>query len=298
MTLGRLILTKNSSKLFVDGRYLIKCRHAGSIPVGERGKEASFLKDCRVLGFDQDTTTYTQYAVWKKDYKMVPLILGSLRLVKDEYEIACLRESANLLRKGFSYVKRILKPGMTEKQVAKQFEIYCLKHGAEGFSFPTMVGFGAGSAEIHHSTGEARLKKNDWVLFDAGVIYKGYCSDRTRTFEVGKAPKKMHEIKKIVVDAYHAGIKASIVGNTPADVNHAVDGVIGKYMKCYTHTVGHGVGLEVHEAISLRREAPHKDIIFQPGMVFTIEPGIYIEGLGGVRHEDMVLVTDDGFEIL
>ncbi len=219
--------------------------------------------------------------------------IATKRAIKTEEEIQKLAAAQTVAQKALGKVVPIIKPGITEREVAANLVYEMQMLGAEDASFETIVAFGEGSAVPHHRTGKRKLEKNDIVLIDMGAKLEGYCSDMTRTFCVGTPKDELMNIHKIVLEAQEyalANIKAGITGHE-AD-SYAREFIISHgYGKEFGHSLGHGVGLEIHEFPRLKQGS---DIVLEPNMVVTIEPGIYVEGLGGVRIEDFVVVKENG----
>jgi len=219
------------------------------------------------------------------------------RMVKDEDELASIRAAVNLGATLFDRATEVLRPGVTETEVAAEMEYAARAAGVEAMSFPTIIASGERSALPHgRATGKAIAE--GYVVCDFGVILAGYCSDETRTVWVGvQAPKDAREAYEAVKEAQLAGISAVKPGVCAAEVDEAARKILRRagLGHQFTHSTGHGVGLEIHE--SPRIAASQKEIL-EPGMVITIEPGVYFPGKWGIRIEDMVAVTDNGCEVL
>jgi Xaa-Pro aminopeptidase len=190
-----------------------------------------------------------------------------------------------------------IRPGVAEVEVAGAMEYAARQSGADGMAFPTILASGIRSAIIHGRASQARIPARGFVVCDFGVILAGYCSDRTRTFHVGKPTADARYLYDAVLEAQQAAIKSVRPGATAAEVDAAARNVLKrqKLDRYFTHSTGHGLGLEIHEAPRL---ALGQDQELEPGMVITIEPGAYIPGKWGVRIEDVVLVTSTGCEVL
>lgn len=219
--------------------------------------------------------------------------IAAKRAIKTEEEIQKIAAAQFAAQKALSKVIPLIKPGITEKEVAANLVYEMQMLGAEGASFETIVAFADGSAVPHHKTSKRKLEKNDIVLIDMGARLDGYCSDMTRTFCVGTPKEELIKIHKIVLEAQEyalANIKAGITG-------HEADSYAREYItshgygKQFGHSLGHGVGLEIHEFPRLKQMS---DVVLEPNMIVTIEPGIYVDGLGGVRIEDLAIVKEDG----
>lgn len=224
-------------------------------------------------------------------------LVEELRRSKSPEELSILKQAVTLADEAFAWVLPRLAPGMSERQVALELEVKMREMGAEGVSFPPIVGSGPNSAHIHHSASGRVLEKGDLVLLDFGCRYEGYCSDLTRTLVLGKATDRQREIYEIVLEAQTAGTGACTAGARAKAVDAQARGIIERagFGERFGHGLGHGVGLDVHEDPRLRRSS---DDVLKEGDVVTVEPGVYLDGFGGVRIEDCVMVTENGREIL
>jgi len=234
-------------------------------------------------------------------------LVERLRLVKDAHEIEMLRKGGSLLSLVACEVIRDAKAGLTEQEVAAKIDWRIKSAGFERCSFETIVASGPNAALPHAHAGDRVLAVGDVVVLDFGGVYGGYCVDLTRTVAVGRPDAEMERVYAAVLEAQNAAIAASRPGVRAGDVDAAARETLGRYdlAKAFGHSTGHGLGVEIHEAprVGPRRaatpDAPAPaDELIEPGMVFTIEPGAYIPGWGGVRIEDDVLITADGVELL
>jgi Xaa-Pro aminopeptidase len=224
-------------------------------------------------------------------------MINSIRLTKTEEEIENIKQASKIVDKVIGVISKSIKAGMTEREVAALMEYEMRKQGSEGPSFETIVGSGPNSALPHYSAGERELKEGEFVVLDFGATYMGYCSDTTRTLCIGDPTPKMVEVYNIVKEAQEIGVKSVKPGIKAMEVDKAVRDYITQkgYGEYFTHRTGHGLGLQVHEEPYISSAS---NTILHPGMVFSIEPGIYIEGEFGVRIEDIVVVTETGCERL
>jgi len=254
------------------------------------------------LGFESSDLSYASYERIKSGVKGAEAVsvhgmIEAIRQVKDEAEIGLIRDSVNILENAVTYFRSILKPGLSENDLAARTEYFIRAASGEWASFELIVASGANSAFPHARPGDRLIRPNDMVLLDLGVSYEGYKSDLTRVFFLGKIDSEHKRIYSIVKEAQRRSIKAIKPGARISDIDKIARGFInGKGLgKRFGHALGHGIGLEVHESpsISSRNHAALKT-----GMVFTVEPAVYIPGWGGVRIEDMVLVTRKGCEVL
>ena len=229
--------------------------------------------------------------------KDAPLMVEPFRLVKDADELACIRQAVNLGARLFDRATQVLRLGVTEVEVAAEMELVARRSGADGMSFDTIIASGPRSALPHGRASIQPIPSGGFVVCDFGVILAGYCSDQTRTVWVGPVSDEARRIYDAVRQAQQAAVEAVRPGIAAGEVDAAARDVLrkAKLAQNFTHSTGHGVGLEIHEGP--RVAAGQKDIL-QPGMVVTIEPGVYFPGKWGVRIEDMVVVTSTGCELL
>ncbi len=222
---------------------------------------------------------------------------SAMRVIKDAAEMEILREAAALADYAIEVAAKTIKEGITEIEVMTEIELALKKRGVTHMSFDTTVLTGDHAASPHGKTGDRKLQKGDLVLFDLGVVHRGYCSDITRTLALGEPGEEQKKVYEIVLRAELAALQAVKPGVTAAQLDSISRGVIEEagYGEYFTHRLGHGLGISVHEFPSLHGS---NDMKMEEGMVFTIEPGIYVPGTVGVRIEDDLAVTADGVEIL
>ncbi|PBB04804.1 MULTISPECIES: M24 family metallopeptidase [Salimicrobium] len=224
-------------------------------------------------------------------------LLDRQRLIKDEEEINIMRKAASLADEGVEAGIAALEEGVSEMEVLARIEFEMKKRGVREMSFSTMVLFGEKAGHPHGNPGDRTLRKGDLVLFDLGVVWEGYTSDITRTVAFGEVDEKQREIYETVKRAEQASLDISRPGTKIGDLDQVARNVIEKagYGDYFPHRIGHGLGINVHEFPSMSHL--NEDVL-KPGMTYTIEPGIYDPETGGVRIEDDVLVTEEGYEIL
>ena len=309
LSLGKLWITPEKACLFVDGRYIQSCKENSPVPavlVTDKAIQAFIQKEkIKTVAFDSQATSFDRYQVLKKSlpkitWHPIPKILKEIRAIKDAKEIAAMKKSAKCLWKGFEHIKSILKVGITEVEVAREFEIFCLRHGAKGLAFDAIIAFGANSAKPHYRAGEVKLKKDMLVLVDIGVDVDDYHSDMTRIIFFGDVDPRLKKIYKVVRDAQRAAFEACRSGVTAGELELVALSVIreANMEHLCLHRLGHGIGLDTHEFPSLTAVGDDKNAILKPGMAVTLEPGLYIPGVGGVRYEDTVIVTAKGADNL
>jgi Xaa-Pro aminopeptidase len=218
-------------------------------------------------------------------------------MIKSETEIATIRESVRINSEAYERVLKRVRPGVRELDIAAEIEYQMKMLGAEKPSFDTIVAAGKRSALPHAHPGEYRLGANELLLIDMGASLHGYSSDMTRVAHLGRVPGRVQEMYRAVLEAQLAGIDAVRPGTTAGRVDAVTRNVLKRHKldKAFVHSTGHGLGLEIHEMPRLGKKDPTP---LQAGMAVTIEPGVYVEGVGGIRIEDTVLVTQTGCEIL
>ena len=310
-----LITKKGSAILITDSRYTeaagkecyggFKVLQFGAgVSVSELLKKYIKDEEIHTLGFENKSISFSMYSVFvnnlcDSDTKMTEIndMLLVPRQIKTPEEIELLREAEHIGDMAFDDILGILKPGMTELEVAAELEYSMKKHGAEGFSFDTIAASGVNSSMPHAIPSEKKLEMGEFLTMDFGCVYKGYCSDMTRTVCIGKADDDMRKIYNIVLSAQLRVLDELRPGMMCKDVDKIARDYIAAqgYGDYFGHGLGHGVGLYIHESPAFNTRDTS---IVKPGMIETDEPGIYLPGRFGVRIEDMILITDDGCESL
>jgi Xaa-Pro dipeptidase len=298
------------SVFFTDGRYDEQSRHevADLIRVASMESPTSAILEqvrrlgIERLGFERHAVTVAQLERWQDALEGVRLTgigeeVERLRWAKDAEELASLRSAQDATDGAFEDILDVLVAGITERQAAAQLELALARHGADATSFDVIVAFGEHAAEPHHRPCHRALAEGDVIKMDFGALVDGYHTDMTRTVAFGEPVAELRKVHDVVAAAQQAGIDALRAGVLAAEVDLAARSVIvdAGYGPRFTHGLGHGVGLEIHEGPSLRRDG---EDVLPAGAVVTIEPGVYLPGLGGVRIEDAVEVTDDGSSVL
>lgn len=311
-----LYLSSKRQVILTDSRYTLQAEEEGKdcevrTIKGERVygvllKELLEEDKVKRLGFEDGVMTWQlvkklQEAAGDKwgEERWVPLgeELSLLRAVKDEGEIEKLARAEQIGDEAFSYILTQIKPGITELEIAAKLEYYMKSHGAQEKGFDTIAASGLHSAMPHAVPSEKVLEKGDFLTLDFGCKYQGYCSDMTRTVVIGKAGEKQKEIYKIVLEAQETALAGLRSGMTGAEGDALARKVIEEagYGDYFGHGLGHSVGLEIHEKPAL---SPKDQTILRPGIIETVEPGIYIPSFGGVRIEDMTVITENGIKNL
>lgn len=306
---GVLVADQESAFFILDGRYHETGVAQSPVPVvllkEDTLKEVitSDLKGVKSLGFAEDITSFKRAQQLSEIVSTTPSdnLVEALREIKDKQEIEVLSEAAVLGSKGYDFVLSLLKEGITEKQVAKELEIFWMQNGGDRLAFDPIIAFGKHTSMPHYRPQPVPLKKGDPVLIDIGVVFNHYHSDMTRVhFFDGDPSAKMLEIYNVVKIAQEKALKLCKPGTTIGDLDAAARSFIKDkgYGEAFSHGLGHGVGLEIHEKPVLRNKPPYADKVLHEGMVITIEPGIYLPDIGGVRLENTVVITKEGFSDL
>jgi len=314
------LLTADALSIITDSRYeeeiAIKCPwlrvliFKGKQTMADLVVDALFKSRAAGVGFEQSQITHGMVLSLGKKIRekktkgarpaLKPLsgVMVNIRKIKDAAEIDIIRRAVVVAQDAYRVVRRTLRVGMTESEIAGLMEFEMRKRGASKGSFDTNVSAGSNSSLPHYRPANAPVTANAALLFDWGAMVDGYCSDLTRTHTVGRPPAKIREIYKIVLDAQLAAIAAIQPGVSTRKVDKVARDIITKagYGKQFGHGLGHGIGLAIHELPRLSKIAAAESLL--PGMVVTVEPGIYLPGVGGVRIEDDVLVTESGCAVL
>ena len=220
-------------------------------------------------------------------------MIAGMRIIKAEWEIDKIVAAQRIAEQAFDEILQFIKPGVSERDIALNLDFSMRRAGAEDISFSTIAVSGKNSSLPHGTPGNKLVENGDFVTMDFGALLDGYHSDMTRTVAVGYATEEMQRVYDTVLEANRLGIAAVRAGITGMEVDRISRSFIEAqgYSGCFGHGLGHGVGLDIHEAPSL---SPRGDIVLQPNMVVTIEPGVYLENKFGIRIEDMVVVTENG----
>jgi Xaa-Pro aminopeptidase len=311
-----LAVTRRTARLFTDGRYTTQAAEEVSAAQVEIVKSSPGVAAVEWLaaqpgvefaGFDPAQTTVANLARYRaalpsrlRRSLLTPLaapLVEPLRCIKDEDELALLIEAALTGCKLFEHILGFIRPGLKEFEVAAELEHQARLLGAEGMSFPTVIASGVRGALPHGHATAAPLPRSGFVTLDFGVILKGYCSDMTRTVHLGKPKASQRSAYEAVLEAQQAAIAAVGSGVSCGEVDEAARSVLRRagLAEAFSHSTGHGLGLEIHEP---PRIGAGQTTRLLPGMVITIEPGVYLAGQFGIRIEDMVAVTRTGAEVL
>lgn len=305
-----LYISANRQVIITDFRYMeqvaIQCKHFENMNQGTLGLIGSALQiakeeGAKRIGFEGEHTSYNTYLelAQYKDFEFVSTsgLIEKFRQIKDASELEKLKQAEHIGDLAFEgiipYIEANWRKGLTEKDIALEIERIMRQNGASGTSFDSIVASGAKSSLPHAVPEDKTLEEGDFVVMDFGCIYEGYCSDMTRTILIGEPTEKHLQIYQTVLKAQLAALEHIKPGMKGSEVDKVARDIIADagYRECFGHGLGHSVGIDIHEN---PRFSPAEKTIIEPGMVLTVEPGIYVPGFGGVRIEDLVFVTENG----
>ncbi|PAD22186.1 M24 family metallopeptidase [Terribacillus saccharophilus] len=306
---GLLIITKSKQLFITDFRYIEQAtEQAPDFEIIEHKQSiiqeaaAQLLKEgAQQAGFEHEDVTFALYQQFQNAVHadLIPAsgLIEELRLIKSEAELAIMKTAAEIADAAYTHILTFVKPGMKEIEVSNELEFFMRKQGATQSSFDTIVASGYRSALPHGVASDKEIQKGELVTLDYGALYNGYCSDITRTFAVGEISDKLREIYDIVLEANLRGVAGVKPGITGKEADALTRDYINEkgYGQYFGHSTGHGLGMDVHESPALSFRS---DTVLKPGMVVTVEPGIYIPEVGGCRIEDDLVLTADGSERL
>ena len=309
---GIALVTRRGSWYFTDSRYT----EAADKAIGDAAviREVSREKPFSVLinealaeagaekaGFEEQRMTVAEHAVYseKLHCTLTPAsaLMTELRGSKDEEELSCMTAAQRIAEGALEQILKEIRPGMTEKEIAARLNYLMVSAGAEKTSFDTIVASGPNGSMPHAVPGMRKVREGDFITMDFGCVYKGYCSDMTRTVALGRPSDEMRNVYDIVLQAQLAGIAAAKAGVTGAAIDGAARKVIqdAGYGACFGHSFGHSLGIDIHEAPNA---APGNDKPMPDGAVVSAEPGIYLPGKFGVRIEDVMILRPDGAQVI
>ncbi len=308
-TAGLAVITMNKAYFVTDFRYteqaLKQCAGYEILtnqgPIFDEVKKIVLQDEVASLGFEEDYVSFSTYSDLEEllSCELVPISgrIEKLREVKEENEIETIKKACAIADSAFSFILTIIRPGITEIEVANQLDFHMRSMGATGVSFETIVASGKRSAMPHGVASSKKIEPGDLVTMDFGCYYRGYVSDMTRTIAVGRPDEKLKEIYEIVLAAQLKVIEAAKAGMSGIQLDAAARDYIAGfgYGEAFGHSTGHGIGLEIHEGPNVSYRAEQT---FVNGNVITDEPGIYLPGIGGVRIEDDLLITADANQVL
>lgn len=305
---GCLLVLPESVHIITDFRYIEQAeRQSPESKIEQTGKDASrsqivkrLLSECGLteLAVETNVMTHDEFVALEKALEGItlvsmPHVTEEMREIKTEEEIACIRKAGEISCKAFDDMLAFIKPGMTEKEVCAYLDYRMRVHGSEGCAFDTIVASGANGSLPHAVPSDKVIEKGELVTFDFGAKIGGYCSDMTRTIAIGEISDELHVIYDAVLEAQLKALSYIGPGKSCFEADKvARDLLEEKYPGAFGHSLGHGVGLFIHESPSLSFRS---EKTLTKGHVVTVEPGVYIPGVGGCRIEDTIIITDDGF---
>lgn len=304
---GLVVVTKNSLQLITDGRYseqaetqLQQSRCAGDVAITSTAQVALIAKaidGCQRVGLEAESITWSQQQKFAEGLSVELVattgVIEKLRRVKDEAEIARIELAADIADFSLADVRELLNLQPTEKEFALALDMKMRAAGASGNSFTTIVASGPNGALPHARPTDRNIVRGDLVVIDFGCVIDGYCSDMTRSVGIGEISAQQQKMLEVILEANARGVAAIAAGQTTANVDRAARAVVeaSGWGEAFVHGTGHGVGLDIHEA---PRVSSASDETLAVGEVVTVEPGVYLPGLGGVRTEDLLVVTEQG----
>lgn len=305
---GTVVVTPDQLYMITDFRYKSQVQEQSpAFTYLEIDKHETAIKYINNLGFkrvgiEEEFISHSLALDYKEKIPGIELVpmksqLTKIRSVKDAEEVAHIKKAAALADEGWDMIQEKVRPGVSEKELALELEFFMRKKGADNVSFTFIVASGTRSALPHGIASDKLVEAGDFVVFDYGNLVNGYCSDMTRTLVVGQATDQQKEIYDTVLKAQIASLEAVKPGITGVELDLIARDIIAEagYAEYFGHGLGHGVGIEIHELPHVNHLGTEPMV---PGNIITIEPGIYLPELGGVRIEDLVLVTKDGYEVL
>lgn len=305
-TSGSLLITQDTKQLITDFRYIQQANSQAEDfeiinqngPMINKINELIQHGEYKNVGVEADLITYNEYQALNTDEVQLSSIEGvieTIRMIKDDFEIKQIQKAADIVDETYEHILKWVKPGMTENEVNNEMEMFMRSKGATCSSFDTIVASGHRGALPHGVASNKVIEEGDMITLDFGALYEGYVSDITRTFAIGEPKEEMKKIYNIVLESQLAALEQIKPGMTGKEADSIARDIISSYGygEQFGHSLGHGIGLEVHEGPALSQKS---DIVLEENMCVTLEPGIYVEGLGGVRIEDDVLVTKNGLQ--
>lgn len=308
-TAGVAIVSQEATRFITDFRYVEQAteqakhftivEHKSSIE-SEINKQLNEL-NIQHLGFEKDDVTYAGFQRYEKSFEvnLVPVggLIENIRLIKTPTELRIIKKAGEIADAAYEHIQGYIKPGVKEIEIANELEFFMRKQGATSSSFDMIVASGYRSALPHGVASEKEIQSGELVTMDYGALYNGYCSDITRTVAVGEVSDQLKTIYDTVLEAQLRGVKGTKPGMTGKEADaltrdYITEKGFGEY---FGHSTGHGLGLEVHEEPRLSHLS---ESVLEPGMVVTVEPGIYIPNVGGCRIEDDIVITETGNERL
>jgi Xaa-Pro aminopeptidase len=302
-TAAVLLITVREALLITDFRYIEQASEQATLYeiVQYSGNLQDAIgnllinKNIKRLGFESANTTYDKYNEFKTKFHNIELVpvynlIEKLRIIKETEEIEIIKAAVKIADEAFTYILGFIKPGIMEIEIAAEIEYFMKKHGAKGASFEIIAASGLRSSMPHGTATQKKVCLGDVITLDFGAIFDEYCSDITRTVFLGNPEAELIKIYNIVLEAQKVALEGAIAGLQGKEIDSIARNVIDEYGfgKYFGHGLGHGVGLEIHEEPRL---SPTGNTVLKNGMAVTVEPGIYVGGIGGVRIEDMIIIN-------
>lgn len=309
-TAGTVVITRDRAWLVTDFRYTRQAlQQAKQMEVVQAaGDPLEWIREqlsaagVKRLGFEKLQVTYGSYEAYQQQLPGIELVptehlIEKLRSRKDEREQEYIRKAVEITDQAFNHILGYLKPGVTERDIAAELEYFMRTHGAVSSAYPTIIASGVRSSLPHGLASDKKLGLHEFVTMDFGASYEGYCSDLTRTVFIGRPTMRHREMYQVVLEANQVTLKGLKPGMTGQEGDSLARDCIAShgYGDYFGHGLGHAFGLEIHELMRLSQSTQE---VLEPGMVMTVEPGIYLPDFGGVRIEDDVLITAQGIEVL
>ena len=302
---GIALVTEKGNFFFTDSRYIeaaeAKIQNAAIACIDRNNSymdricDALEMSECKTVGFEEEIMTVADWRCYSEHMALQPAsaMMAALRQSKDPEEIRRMEQAQQIAETAFSQLLKELRPGMTERELAARLQYLAITGGAEKMSFDTIVASGPNGSMPHAVPTDRKVREGEFITFDFGCVYKGYCSDTTRTVALGRVTEEMEHVYQIVYEAQSAGISAARGGITGRNMDAAARDVIDKagYGAYFGHALGHSLGIDVHEEPVA---APRNTQPLPNGTVISVEPGIYLPGKFGVRIEDVVVLEEDG----
>lgn len=300
---GMIFITDKGNLLITDSRYIEYANSMITITDGiataniselTDDDNFSFFEDCERVGFEEFDLTYASYSEMIRRYRISDMVetngmIEKLRMIKDSDEIACIEKACEITDDCFEYLKKFIKIGMTEKEIALEIYNYFIKHGADGLAFDTIVASGTNSSKPHAIPTDKRIEYGDVIVIDFGAKYNGYCADMTRTVFVGEVSKEAEKLYNFLLDVQADGTRKLVEGEDTRTIAKSVEYELNQRNCTLIHALGHGVGIDIHEKPILSVKS---STILKNNMVVTNEPGIYIPEDIGIRIEDTIVIND------
>lgn len=306
-----LLLAPKTNYLLTDPRYSSSIKPSPDFRLLEINKNHPLIPNIieimrqhkiQTLGFEEKGLSFFEFRKFEEALKPVKLKpfdsqIENLRQIKNKEEVIKIQKAAEIADLAFNHILGFIRPGLTEKEIALELEIFMRKSGADGIAFPPVIAFGKNSAVPHHQTGKTLIQSRGILLLDFGARFQGYCSDLTRTIFFGKPSLAWKKRYELVLKAQNEALTKIKPGMMACEADELVRQVLRPkgFEEKFLHSSGHGVGLEIHENFTL---SPKDKTVLTPGMVFTVEPGLYFSDWGGIRIEDLMLMEINGAKSL